>query len=57
MDKKETYQLPASPEGLERPTLEFRGDVVTRFWIFEDILTPALLNDRVAGITPKTWQY
>ena len=35
----------------------FRGDGVTRFRIFERILTSALLNERLASISPETWQY
>ena len=53
-NKKETYFL---PESLERATLVFRGDGVTRFRIFERILTSALPNDRLASIRPETWQY
>ena len=42
--KKETFLLPALPESLERATLKFRGEAVTRFRIFDRILTPALLR-------------
>ena len=45
IDKKETYQLLAFPKSLARATFVFRGVGVTRFWIFERLLTPALLND------------
>ena len=55
--KKETCQLPALPKSLERATVVFRGDGVTRYRIFECILTSALLNDRLASISPETWQY
>ena len=33
------------------------GDGATRFRIFERVLTSALLIDRLAGISPETWQY
>ena len=39
--KKETFLLLALPESLERATLKFRGEAVTRFRIFDRILTPA----------------
>ena len=56
IDSKETYQLPALPESLERATLAFRGDSVTLFQILKRILTSVLLNDRLANPATSKWR-